>query len=116
MRFRWTCGGTTSTKLRKKSESDLRDEALKWLTEHRRELVDHAFVVAFRIVHERGTVTSTEVLAEMREDERWRERVDAADRRFMGPVFRKKKWTRVGWDTTGSHCRPVARWALREDE
>jgi len=94
------------------TEGEKRDHALDVLRRHRGEIIEAAVAVAVHIATERGRVTSTEVLAIMRLDAEWAAKVEAADRRFMGPVFRRKMWTRLGWEETGSHGRPVAIWAL----
>lgn len=59
------------------------------------------------------TITSVEVLAEMRKCG-YSEQLDLVDPRFMGAVFRRG-WQRVGYEPSGSHCRPVSRWKLRFD-
>lgn len=94
------------------TEPQKRDRALDILRTHRGTLIEAAVAVAVRIATDRGRVTSTEVLAVLRSDPEWRAKVAAADRRFMGPVFRRKMWRRIGWEATGSHARPVAIWEL----
>jgi hypothetical protein len=34
------------------------------------------------------------------------------DKRWLGAVF--KGWTKVGYQLSGSHCRPVAKWVPEE--
>ncbi len=87
------------------TEAQKRDEALDLLSRTRRELIDKAYGIAVDIARETGSVTSTEVLAKMTVP-------DGIDRRFMGPVFRRKCWRRVAWDDSGSHRRLVPRWIL----
>ena len=92
------------------TEGQKRDRALDILRAHRGTLIEAAFAVAVRIAHDRGHVSSTDVLAVLDSDPKWRAAVQAADRRFMGSVFRRKCWARIGWEETGSHGRPVAVW------
>jgi hypothetical protein len=56
-------------------------------------------------------VTSVEVFAEMRA-QGYDTALDMVDPRWMGAVFREDIWTRSGFETTGSHRRPVAIWKL----
>lgn len=65
--------------------------------------------LAIGLARERGSVTSVEVWAELAR----RGHTLDGDPRWMGAVFRRG-WRRVGWDITGSHGRPVARWTLAE--
>ena len=90
-----------------------RDQVLDVLEEWRKCLVLEGRSRAVAIARRKGSVTSTEVLAELRADPEWADAVDAVDPRFMGAVFRKG-WARAGWDTSGSHARPVSRWVLKD--
>lgn len=90
-------------------EQAKRDEALDLLERYRAQLIEEAKKRAYQIASRVGYVTSPMVLADLRESPQWAPIVEQADSRFMGAVFRKG-WTRVGWDGTGSHKRPVARW------
>lgn len=92
------------------NEAAKRDEALDLLARTRATLIEQAFRLAHGIASVSGTVTSTEVLAKMRQLDLIPEGIDT---RFMGPVFRRKCWKPVGWEDSGSHCRPVRRWRLR---
>jgi hypothetical protein len=65
--------------------------------------------IAIELANRDGSVTSTKVLAEMRV--RGYE-VDSAEKRFMGAVFRKG-WTRIGYEPTGSHNRPMSIWTRK---
>lgn len=89
-----------------------RDEALDHLEVRRLYLINCADDIARKIAKEKGSVTSTEVLEILR-DELDEEMLIGVDMRFMGAVFRSGKgWIRLGWEATGSHCRPVSRWKL----
>lgn len=90
-----------------------RDQVLDVLEEWRKCLVLEGRSRAVAIARRNGSVTSTEVLAELRADPEWADAVDAVDARFMGAVFRKG-WARAGWETSGSHARPVSRWVLKD--
>tara|TARA_R110002049_G_scaffold217647_4_gene389073 strand:- start:1799 stop:2248 length:450 start_codon:yes stop_codon:yes gene_type:complete len=92
-----------------------RDRVLKAIRQANRELTNHAFDVAARISRESGIVTSTKVLAELRADPEWRDQVAEKDARFMGVVFRRTCWTRVGFSQCGSHGRPVSIWRLKPE-
>lgn len=96
------------------AESAQRDAALELLNFHRSEIIAAATAVAKTIARANGTVTSTEVLHVLRQDPEWAEEVKSKDRRFMGPVFRRKCWVQQGWASTGSHRRRVPKWALTE--
>ena len=95
-----------------RAQAQERDAAIDSLRRFRSDLIAQADAIARRLAISHGTVTSTQVLAEMRSDPNLRQRVDAVDCRFMGPVFRQKCWVRVGWEPSGSHCRPVSVWRL----
>lgn len=103
---------TYGAKPKPESEEVKRDAALDTLELSRAELIADAKVHAVRIATETGTVTSTQVLASMRASGHGDD-LDRYDRRWMGAVFRRGTgWKRVGWSSTGSHCRPVAVWAV----
>lgn len=70
------------------------------------DLILAAKTVAREIATANHTVTSTEVLATLRQ--RGYD-VDSVDKRFMGVVFRDG-FVRYGWTPTGSHKRPVTVW------
>lgn len=98
------------------TQAQLRDQALDTLAEARALLVAAARSSAMMIAMRDGRVTSPEVLAALREGG-YAHQLDRVDPRFMGVVFRNKKdaprrWHRLGWENTGSHCRPVAIWGL----
>jgi len=97
------------------TEAGERDRILKSIRQRSRELTTHAYEVAARISRERGMVTSTEVLAVLRLDPEWRDAVAEKDARFMGVVFRRTCWTRVGFDQSGSHGRMVSIWRLKPE-
>jgi hypothetical protein len=98
-------------------EWDERESVLDLLGRVRARLVGEAHQDALRLVRARGTVTSPEVLEEMRR-RGFGPEIDRVDTRFMGCVFRDNKtWERSGWllgrSSPGSHSRPVAIWRLR---
>ncbi len=91
-----------------------RDQALERLERSRAELIEIARTVAITLWAMNGRVTSTEVLAALR-DQGYGVWIDSVDKRFMGAVFRPKSgWVRVGWEHTGSHGRPVAIWKMED--
>lgn len=90
-------------------EFQKRDEALDKLEKARTDLLVYGRRVADALVRAQGTVTSIDVLAQLRREGY---DVDAFDKRWIGAVFRRG-WVRVGYEATGSHGRPVARWALK---
>jgi hypothetical protein len=93
-----------------KTEAEARDAALDMLAAVRCELVMAAREAALQLAAANGRVTSTEVFAKLRA-EGWGPKIAEADPRWMGVVFRTKAgWERIGWETTGSHKRPVAVW------
>ena len=95
------------------TEMDKRDEALDSLEAARDELIAVAKSIAYQLAREHGTVTSPQVIAEMKRLG-WGDRLAEVDLRFMGVVFRRG-WQRKGWATGkegGSHARPVAIWGF----
>lgn len=93
-------------------ETRERDAALNLLEQIREELVVKAKAIAVRIAHVQGRVTSVEVSRELWRD--YPEAMQGVDARFLGCVFRDGgQWERLGWESTGSHRRPVAIWRLR---
>lgn len=92
-----------------------RDQALDRLQQWRAGLVEVARDIAIRLARQRGRVTSVEVFAEMRA-QGYDDALDAVDPRWMGAVFNEDIWSREGWETTGSHKRPVAIWSLRDPQ
>lgn len=93
-------------------EAAARDEALDLLEQTRGELIDAARQVALRIAKEQGVVSSTEVFSEL-ETTALKAKMDQVDPRWMGAVFRKG-WERVGFESTGSHRRPVSVWRRKD--
>lgn len=83
------------------------------LEQYRADLIDAGQRIALAIAEERGRVTSPEVLERMEEDPELAAMLAVADRRFMGGVFCRGTWRRVGWEPTGSKGRPVAVWAVK---
>jgi hypothetical protein len=86
-----------------------REKVLDKLDRSYERVVRDAKIVAREIAKAKGRVTSVEVLAELRQ----RGYSDLRDTRWLGCIFRRG-WRRIGWEPTGSHCRPVAIWTLRE--
>lgn len=98
------------------AEEAARDQALDQLEKWRSGLVEIGREVAIQIARQRKRVTSVEVFAQMRA-QGYDEALDACDPRWMGAVFRETDvWQREGWETTGSHKRPVAIWSLRDPQ
>ena len=94
-----------------KTEAEQRDVALALLEQHRATAIRLGRRAAEFIYAERGRVTSVEVLAHLRAQGHG-PMIDGLDARWMGAVFRSGSgWRRVGWEPTGSHCRPVAIWS-----
>ena len=91
-----------------RSQEEQRDAALDMLAKKRAEVVAIARAVAEEIAAREGTVTSPQVLAEMRARGHG-DLLDAVDRRFMGVVFRLG-WVASGHAQTGSHKRSVPVW------
>jgi hypothetical protein len=99
-----------------KLEKAGREHALDQLEKWRSGLVEIGREVAIQIARKRGRVTSVEVFATMRA-QGYDDALDACDPRWMGAVFREEDvWQREGWETTGSHKRPVAIWSLRDPQ
>lgn len=89
-------------------EARKRDEVLDALEVSRSDLIDAAKAIAIELAIRNGTVNSSQVLHELKT----RGIYDGkADPRFMGGCFRKG-WTRVGFETAGSHRRPISVWKL----
>ncbi len=86
-----------------------RDAALDLLRATRPDLIQRAREIAYEIARFEGTVTSPQVLLKLKVERP--EELEGKDPRFMGCVFnRNPKWQAVGWDTLGSHGRPVRVW------
>lgn len=90
-----------------KRERIERDNALDRLEVSRSYLINLARDFAEKLELAKGRVTSSEVLFLLRSQVP--EMVQNVDPRFMGAVFRKG-WERIGFEATGSHCRPVSIW------
>lgn len=90
------------------------EQALVKLRKSRGSLIAEAYVIAVRIAKEKGRVTSTEVLRELRSHPELGPVAREKDARFMGPVFRRGEWECIGREATGSHKRDVRIWKLRE--
>ena len=88
-----------------------RDDALSRLAAHRKGLIDAAVAIALSIARDEGSVTSPQVMEVMLRQGLLTQG-DDIDRRFLGVVFRHKRWRRVGWSESGSHKRPVPIWEL----
>lgn len=93
-------------------EAAARDRALDLLEEHRAPMIEMAKMIAEWIAKKKGRVTSTDVICELRA-RGYGELLDSVDKRFLGAVFRAGKgWKRIGFESTGSHRRPVSIWRL----
>jgi hypothetical protein len=93
------------------TEEEKRDAVLDHLASLRADLVRLAREAALRLAHANGSVTSSDVLRELRATGHG-PAIDSVDRRFMGVVFRDG-WERTGWVPDGSHSRPIAVWRRR---
>lgn len=91
------------------TEAQARDQALDAIEQFRAKAVALARTAADVVHAEKGRVSSTDVLNLMRQQGHG-PLIDSIDARFMGAVFRNG-WTRVGWERTGSHKRPVPMWS-----
>lgn len=94
-------------------ESAARDEVLDALDAARGALVAEARKIAHQLARQRGRITSVEVFQAMHAFG-YEDQLKEVDARFMGCVFRTAEWRRVGWESTGSHKRPVAIWSLAD--
>jgi hypothetical protein len=93
-----------------KTEDSKRDAALDLLKKSRGSLIAAAKIQANTICRARGRVTSVEVAKAMKAAG-YVGAMAKVDLRWMGAVFRGgSEWTRVGWEMTGSHSRPVTIW------
>lgn len=90
-----------------------KDSALDNLEASRIGLVEIGRSVAIQLAMNRKRITSVEVFSALRAYG-YDDALDAADPRWMGVVFREDIWQREGWETTGSHKRPVAIWSLKD--
>lgn len=99
-----------------RTEVQKRDQALALVEGANSALVEEARRVAMLIWKENGRVTSTEVLARMSLDPRYAETIAEGKKathknRWMGPVFKAKQgWVKLGYESKGSHARPVVIW------
>lgn len=99
-------------------EESKRDDGIDRVSGKYADLVAAAIPIALRICAEKGRVTSVEVGAEMEADSRYAARMawvppgkKEPERRWLGAVFRRGNgWKRIGFESTGSHARPVAIW------
>jgi hypothetical protein len=104
------------------TEEEKRDEGIDRVSGKYSDLVAAGFPIALKICAEKGRVTSTEVKEAMEADPRYATRMawvepggKEPERRWLGQVFRRGQgWKRVGWESTGSHARPVAIWTRDE--
>lgn len=89
-------------------EREARDLALDMLERTRAELIAIGKAAAVVLVARNGKVTSTDVRKYMVE-RGYGDKMAKVDPRWLGTLFRRG-WTRVGYETTGSHGRPVSVW------
>lgn len=88
-----------------------RDAALDLFETFRPQLLAEARTIALQFAKEKGRVTSSEVIERM--VAKFPQAMASVDHRFMGGVFRGG-WERIGFEPSGSHCRPVSVWKLKE--
>ena len=91
-----------------------RDRILAVLEEERRHLVFAAREIAHILWDKtQAPVTAGQVFEAMHEVPGMEKILVKHDKRWLGSVF-IRDWTRVGYVTTGSHCRPVSQWIPTE--
>ena len=73
-------------------------------------LREEAFRIAVMYAEMHGTVTSPIVLEIIKGVPDLAKELEAVDPRFIGGVFRRKGWTKVGVTNQGSHGREVPIW------
>lgn len=97
-------------------EREERNRILKIFEEERRRLLDAARAEArYLWAHYRKPLTAGEVFSSMEYNLKGSELyllLLKHDKRWLGAVF--KGWTKVGYQLSGSHCRPVAQWVPEE--
>ena len=106
----------------KPTEEQKRDEGIDQVSGKYLDLVAAGFPIALQICAEKGRVTSVEVGAAMEADSRYATRMawvapgkTEPERRWLGAIFRRGNgWKRIGFESTGSHARPVAIWTRDE--
>lgn len=91
-------------------DEQARDAALDHHERTKAELVEAGREWARKLAAVNGTVSSPEVFRALRAAG-WGAELDAANPTWMGAVFRRG-WERVGYEPSGSHCRPVSVWRL----
>lgn len=112
------CAAHAPVAARADKETQARDAALDLLEAYRAVLIATAEEIAENIWRKHGEVSASEVWVHLREraetDDDLADKLDSADPRWMGAVFREDRgWTRLRWENTGSHKRPVPVWTRR---
>lgn len=87
------------------------DPVQKSVSDIREELIAAARIVAEKIYMAKGRVTGPEVLRAL--EKSLADKMQRVDHRFVGVVF-KRGWKRIGYENTGSHCRPVSIWSKHD--
>ncbi len=95
-----------------KQQEAERKLAEKRLRDARAELIALARTAATHLANRNGTVTSPQVVKELRR-RGYGPLLDKVDRRLMGPVFRGG-FRRVGYANEGSHGAAVSVWELKD--
>ena len=88
-------------------EKPKRNEALALLEANRADHMATALEITINHTKKHGGVTSSDVFEPMRRLDILPKNVDP---RWMGAVFRRKCWKRVGYVNGGSHLRPISIW------
>jgi hypothetical protein len=86
------------------------NDVLDALEAARAALITEAHKIAVQLARQRGRVTSIEVWHTMLAYG-YEEQLKGYDPRWIGCVFRRG-WVRDGFESTGSHKRPVSVWRL----
>ena len=73
-------------------------------------LNDEAFRIAVMYARMNGTVTAPIVLEILKGLPDLSDELEAVDPRFLGGIFRRTGWTKVGVVNQGSHGREVPIW------
>jgi len=103
-------------------EEVARDEAIQLFRDRDTRLVDVAFELARSLSQSRGRVSSPDVERVFKASPQLMEIAGATypgrkvEWRFLGAVFRRKCWRKVGRETSGSHKREVPVWEYIDND
>ncbi len=97
-----------------RSGAEARDEVLNELSRSRAELIAAGTEAAFSIWRQNGSVTSVEVMAQLRENPALALMLKACDPRWIGNVLLPSKgWKKLGYVAKGSRGRPIPEWTRK---